>query len=116
MVLFEADIVEGASEAVTQLVKQMVAFNKPDEPNTLVYRAFMSEDGEHLTFMETYSSTEAMLFHDQRFTQHFAEDLFRLTHSYRLAIYGPVSDAYKTFAAENGFVVEYNQQIKGFSR
>ena len=67
---------------------RMVAFNEPDEPETLVYRAFISEDGKRITFMETYSNTEAMLFHDERFTQNFADDLFRLTTNHRLATYG----------------------------
>ena len=70
MVLFEADIAEGALSEVQALMTRMVAFNEPDEPETLVYRAFISEDGKRITFMETYSDTAAMLFHDERFTQH----------------------------------------------
>ena len=80
MVLFEADIAEGALSEVRELMARMVAFNEPDEPETLVYQAFISEDNRRITFMETYSNTEAMLFHDERFTQHFADDLFRLDH------------------------------------
>ena len=116
MVLFEADIAEGALSEVQDLMTRMVAFNEPDEPETLVYRAFISEDGKRITFMETYSDTAAMLFHDERFTQHFADDLFRLTANHRLATYGAVSEQYKAFAAASGFAVEYNDLVSGFSR
>ena len=116
MVLFEADITEGALSEVRELMARMVAFNEPDEPETLVYLAFISEEGKRITFMETYSNTEAMLFHDERFTQHFADDLFRLTTNYRLATYGAVSEQYKAFATASGFTVEYSDLIGGFSR
>ena len=57
MVLFEADITEGALSEVRELMARMVAFNEPDEPETLVYRAFISEGGKRITFMETYSTS-----------------------------------------------------------
>lgn len=116
MVLFEANIAEGALSEVQELMTRMVAFNEPDEPETLVYRAFISEDGKRITFMETYSDTAAMLFHDERFTQHFADDLFRLTANHRLATYGAVSEQYKAFAAASGFTIEYSDLVSGFSR
>ena len=116
MVLFEADIAEGALSEVRELMARMVALTEPDEPETLVYRAFVSEDGKRITFMETYSNTAAMLFHDESFTQHFADDLFQLTANHRLATYGAVSEQYKAFAAASGFTVEYNDLVSGFSR
>ena len=116
MVLFEADIAEGALSEVRELLARMVALTEPDEPGTLIYRAFISEDGKRITFMETYSNTAAMLFHDERFTQHFADDLFQLTSNHRLATFGAVSEQYESFAAASGFNVEYNDLVSGFSR
>ena len=116
MVLFEAEIIEGKSDDVSALLYRMVAFNQPDEPQTLVYRAYISEDRQRLTFMETYSNTDAMLFHDQRFTDTFADELFAMTRNPRLCVYGPVLDSYKQFAEEAGFTIEYSALVAGFSR
>ena len=116
IVLFEADIAEGAVSEVSELVERMSALNELDELETLVYRAFISEDGKRVTFMETYSNTEAMLFHDKRFTRHFANDPFRLTTNNRFATYGAVSEQHKSFATANGFIVEYGDLVSGFSR
>ena len=116
MVLFEADIVPGKSDDVSALVHRMVAFNQADEPETLIYKAFLSEDSKRLTFMETYSDTGGMLFHDERFMSTFADQLFELTKNPRLCIYGPVSPIYKRFAEEAGFKIEYANLISGFSR
>ena len=57
-----------------------------------------------------------MLFHDERFITHFADDIGSLTVGGRLCIYGDVSDAYKAFAAENGLEVEYFTSLSGFQR
>tara|TARA_B100000963_G_scaffold211917_1_gene184654 strand:- start:58 stop:489 length:432 start_codon:yes stop_codon:yes gene_type:complete len=112
MALFEEDIADGATSEVSELMARMVAFN---EPEMLVYGVFISEDRSRITFMEIYSNTEAMLFHDKRFTRHFANDLFPLTINRRLATYGAVSEKYKAFATASGFTLEFSDMVSGFS-
>ena len=112
MALFEEDIADGATSEVSELMARMLAFNGPE---MLVYEVFISEDRSRITFMETYSNTEAMLFHDKRFTRHFANDLFRLTINRRLATYGAVSEKYKAFATASGFTLEFSDMVSGFS-
>ena len=116
LVTFEAPIKPGQQDAVRELVSRMVAFNQQGEPDTVLYRVFMREDGQVLAFIEGYAQSDAMLFHDQRFITHFADDIAALTVGGRLCIYGDVSDAYKTFAAENGLEVEYFASLSGFQR
>ena len=116
LVTFEAPIKPGQQDAVRELVSRMVAFNQQAEPETVLYRVFMREDGQVLTFIEGYAQSDAMLFHDKRFITHFADDIAALTVGGRLCIYGDVSDAYKTFAAENGLEVEYFTNLSGFQR
>ena len=82
----------------------------------MLYRAFMREDAQVLTFIEGYIQSDAMLFHDKRFITHFADNIAALTLGGRLCIYGDVSDAYRAFAAENGFEVEYFNSLSGFQR
>ena len=48
MVLFEAEITEGALSEIRELMARMVTFNEPDEPETVVYRAFFSETANGL--------------------------------------------------------------------
>ena len=116
LVTFEAPIREGRQGAVRDLVARMVAFSEADEAGTVLYRVFLREDDRVLTFIEGYANSDAMHFHDQRFIQHFADDMGALTQGGRLCIYGEVSDVYKAFAAENGIEVEYFKSLSGFQR
>ncbi len=116
LVTFEAPIKPGQQGAVRDLVARMVEFNEQGEPDTLLYRVFMREDSQMLTFIEGYTQSDAMLFHDKRFITHFADDIAALTVGGRLCVYGDVSDAYRAFAAENGFEVEYFNSLSGFQR
>ena len=116
LVTFEAPIKPGEQDAVSELIARMVEFNEQGEPGTVLYRAFMREDAQVLTFIEGYTQSDAMLFHDKRFITHFADDIAALTLGGRLCIYGEVSDAYRAFAAENGFEVEYFNSLSGFQR
>ena len=116
LVTFEASIKPGQQGAVRDLVARMVEFNQQGEPDTVLYRVFMRDDGQVLTFIEGYEQSDAMLFHDQRFITRFADDIAALTVGGRLCIYGDVSEAYKAFAAENGLEVEYFTSLSGFQR
>ena len=116
LVSFEASIKPGQEEAVRELVSRMVEFNQEGEPDTVLYRVFVREDAQVLTFIEGYAHSDAMLFHDTRFITHFADEIAALTSGGRLCIYGDVSDAYKAFAAENGLEVEYFDSLSGFQR
>ena len=116
LVTFEAPIKPGEQDAVSELIARMVEFNEQGEPGTVLYRAFMREDAQVLTFIEGYTQSDAMLFHDKRFITHFADDIAALTLGGRLCIYGEVSEAYRAFAAENGFEVEYFNSLSGFQR
>ena len=116
LVTFEAPIREGRQGAVRDLAARMVAFSEADEAGTVLYRVFLREDDRVLTFIEGYANSDAMHFHDQRFIQHFADDMGALTQGGRLCIYGEVSDVYKAFAAENGLEVEYFKSLSGFQR
>ena len=116
LVTFEAPIKPGQQGAVHDLVARMVEFNEQGEPDTVLYRVFMREDAHLLTFIEGYTQSGAMLFHDKRFITHFADDIAALTVGGRLCVYGDVSDAYRAFAAENGFEVEYFNSLSGFQR
>ena len=116
LVTFEAPIKPGEQDAVSELVARMVEFNQQGEPDTVLYRVFMRDDGQMLTFIEGYAQSDAMLFHDERFITHFAEDIAALTVGGRLCIYGDVSDTYKAFAADNGLEVEYFSSLSGFQR
>tara|TARA_B100001059_G_scaffold101850_1_gene101606 strand:+ start:187 stop:708 length:522 start_codon:yes stop_codon:yes gene_type:complete len=116
LVTFEAPIREGQEGAVRNLVARMVDFSQADEAETVLYRVFIREDDRVLTFIEAYANSDAMRFHDQRFIQHFADEMGALTQGGRLCIYGEVSDVYKAFAAENGLEVEYFKSLSGFQR
>lgn len=116
LVTFEAPIREGQQVAVRDLIARMVSFSEADEAETILYRVFIREDDQVLTFIEAYANSAAMRFHDERFIQHFADEMGALTRGGRLCIYGEVSSTYKAFAAENGLEVEYFRSLSGFQR
>tara|TARA_B100001109_G_C18521566_1_gene316282 strand:+ start:196 stop:564 length:369 start_codon:yes stop_codon:yes gene_type:complete len=116
-VFYELEILDGKSEELREIARQMVAFNEQGEPETLVYNVYISEDKRLLTFLETWSDSSAGIFHAERFaTGKFVAQVLERTGAGRLCFYGDVSDDMKTWASDNGFEVEYANRIDGFVR
>ena len=116
-VFYELEVLEGKADELRDIARQMVAFNKQGEPETLVYNVYMSEDDKVFTFLETWADSAAGIFHADRFAKgDFVAQVLERTRKARLCMYGDVSDEMKNWAGDNGFDVEYANRIDGFVR
>ena len=116
-VFYELEVLSGKAGELREIARKMVASNEQDEPKTLIYNVYISEDEKLLTFLETWADSSAGLFHAERFaTGEFVAQVLERTGAGRLCFYGDVSDEMKSWASENGFEVEYAQRIDGFVR
>ncbi|MDQ3695495.1 MAG: antibiotic biosynthesis monooxygenase [Chloroflexota bacterium] len=59
-------------ESVRALLEEMVTSAR-SEPGTLSYALYVSEDGQTITFYERYADEAAVLAHQVRFGERFAE-------------------------------------------
>ena len=116
-VFYELEVLEGKADELRDIARQMVAFNKQGEPETLVYNVYRSEDDKVFTFLDTWANGAAGIFHADRFAKgDFVAQVLEGTGTARLCMYGDVSDEMKSRAADNGFDVEYAPRIDGFVR
>jgi len=116
-VFYELEVLSGKAGELREIARKMVASNEQDEPKTLIYNVYISEDEKLLTFLETWADSSAGLFHAERFaTGEFVAQVLERTGAGRLCFYGDVSDEMKSWASENGFEVEYAHRIDGFVR
>lgn len=116
-VFYELQVADGKSEELRDIAKQMVDRNQKEEPQTLVYNIYLSEDEKLLTYWETHADSKAMLFHADRFaTGEFISEVVSRTKGARLCLYGDASPELRQWAMDNGFEVEYSDYLAGFVR
>ena len=66
-------VTPGASlESVREVLEEMVT-SAQSEPGTLSYAVYVSEDGQSIIFYERYADEAAVLAHQTRFRERFAE-------------------------------------------
>lgn len=83
----------------------------------LEYGYYVSEDGTSVTLYEKYIDSESAIKHGQNFMAGpFFDRFFNLFTLNKFIVTGPVSDEFKKFTSENGFVIEYRNSIDGFLR
>lgn len=116
-VFYELKVLPGKAENLKSIATEMVRMNAAEEPGTLVYNVYLNEDETLFTYLETYADTESGLFHATRFAEgKYVGRILELTDAGRLCFYGPVSNDFKKWAADNGFEPEYYNLIEGYVR
>ncbi len=104
-------------EDLTQFTKEITANVLEKEDFCLEYGYYISEDKTSITLYEKYIDSESALKHAQSFREgDFFDKFFKLFAPNKFIITGPVSDEFKEFASENGFVIDYRNSIDGFVR
>ena len=116
-VLYELKVLPGKAGELKEIASKMVSMNASEEPGTLVYNVYMSDDETLFTYLETYSNADTGLFHAKRFAEgNFVGQIVERTDGGRLCFYGPVSDEFKQWASDNGFEPEYFNLVDGYVR
>jgi quinol monooxygenase YgiN len=96
------------------LVKEMVDAIQVNEPNTLIYEIFISEDGKSCQFMERYVDSAALMTHVGNFRKKFGERFWAFLEPKEFKVFGNPSDELKE--AVNGVGAMILVPIDGFAR
>lgn len=106
-----------SNEDLTIFTQEITANVLEKEDFCLEYAYYVSEDKKSVTLYEKYIDTESALIHAQSFMGGpFFERFFNLFTPNKFIITGPVSDEFKKFTSDNGFVIDYRDSIDGFVR
>ncbi len=112
--LLELNIKDGKSDDFKALMNEMVGATRANEPGTLIYEWFISEDGKSCHIYERYVDSAATMTHLGSFGQNFAERFLAAAEPTRFVVYGNPNDEVRGALA--GFGAVHMSQIGGFAR
>ena len=112
--LLELNIKEGELDNFKALMKEMVDATQANEPGTLNYEWFVSDDEKTCHMYERYVDSAATMAHLATFGQDFAERFMAALEPVRFVVYGNPNDEVR--AALAGFGAVHMSQIAGFAR
>ena len=92
----------------------MVEATRANEPSTLSYEWFITDDNKSCHIYERYADSDAVMTHLGAFGEKFAERILAISEPTRFMVYGnPSEDARK---ALSGFGAVFLAPIGGFAR
>ena len=110
----EATIKPGELDNFKALMKDMVEATQANEPNTMNYEWFTSEDETRCHIYERYADSAATMTHVGNFGQHFAERFMAVLDVTGMTVYGNPNDEVRE--ALSGFGAVFMVPIGGFAR
>ena len=112
--MLEVAIKPGELDNFKALMNEMVEATEANEPNTLNYEWFISEDGSNCHIYERYADSAATMTHLGSFGQNYAERFLAMVNPTRFVVYGNPNDEVRQALA--GFGAVHMEQIGGFAR
>jgi len=112
--VLQMSVRDGRLDDAKALVSEMVEATRQNEPGTLAYEYFLSDDGSACHSYERYSDSDAALTHLGTFGEKFAERFMRCFEPTSLFVYGAASEGLRS--AVDGFGARYLSELAGFSR
>jgi quinol monooxygenase YgiN len=109
----EFSIKPGQLDNFKALVEEMVESTR-NEPNTLAYEWFLSDDSRICHVSERYADSAATMTHLGTFGERFAERLLSMVELSRFSVYGAPNDEVK--GVLGGFGSVFMGQLNGFAR
>jgi len=111
--VIELAVKDGELGSFTELMHEMVA-GTSEEPNTLAYEWYVSEDEGTVHIFEKYADSDAMIMHVTGFLGKWAARFLECVDPTRFVVYGNPSPAARELLA--GFGPTYLGPWGGFSR
>ena len=108
------NINEGMLETFQSLMAEMVEATQANEPDTLVYEWYFSDDNSACHIVEAYTDSAAAMVHIGNFGANFAERFLTYCSPTEIFVYGTPSDEAR--AALDGFGATYMPSVGGFTR
>lgn len=112
--IVEIEIKPGELENFKALAGEAAAATKANEPDTLNYEWFITEDQTTCHIYERYADSAATMKHLESFGKQFADTYAALTEPKRFTVYGNPSTELRKIL--DGFGAEFMEQIGGFAR
>ncbi len=114
ILMSEFSIKSGELGNFKALVKEIVNAIQVNEPNTLSYEIFISEDGKSCQFMERYVDSASLMGHLGNFSEKFRELFWTVLDVKGFKVFGNLSDELRE--AMNGADTVILSPIGGFAR
>ena len=112
--LLETSIKDGELDNIKTLMGEMVGATEANEPGTLNYEWYISEDNASLCVYERYADSAATMVHLGTFGENFAERFMAALEPARLTVFGDPSAEVREALAPFG--AAHMAQIGGFAR
>jgi quinol monooxygenase YgiN len=114
IVIAENTIHAGQLDNFKALLREIIDTIQREEPQTLNYECFITEDGGAATFFERYTDSEACLAHLANLGPRYSARLFECLTPTKLTVYGNPSD--KARELFSTFPTGFQSPIARFSR
>jgi quinol monooxygenase YgiN len=98
--LFELGVKDGREADLRALMAEMVDATRADEPRTLDYEWYLSEDGRRCHLWERYADASAAMVHLGTFGRRFMPRFFDVLAPERMTLYGAADDAVRGALAQ----------------
>ena len=112
--ILELDIKNGAVAQLRELLAEMVAATEADEPGTLYYEWFISEDETKCHIYERYADAAALMTHLGNFGSKFAGRFMSILQPTRMTVYGDTNE--QVVNALNSMGAQFMAPLGGFNR
>jgi quinol monooxygenase YgiN len=112
--LLVGDVAEGKAAALRELMAEMVAGTKANEPGALIYEWYLNEEETRLEILERFADNAAAMTHLGLFGKNYASRFTPLFTSVAFHIHGAPGDDLR--AALQPFGPAYFAEIGGFAR
>jgi quinol monooxygenase YgiN len=112
--MFELSVKEGRDGDLSALIAEMVGATERNEPGTLDYEWYLSDDGRRVHIFERYIHSQAVMTHLAAFNERYMKRFFGILEPRRLVMYGAPDEAVRD--AMSQLSPEVLQQAAGFSR
>lgn len=114
IVIAENNTNDGQLDNLKALLTEMIGSIQRDEPGTLNYEWFISEDGKSVDVYERYVDAGACMVHLGNLGQTYAPRLFACVTATKIAIYGNPNDQVRAVFAN--FAAVYRSPLARFAR
>lgn len=112
--MLELSVKEGRGGDLSALMAEMVGATERNEPGTLDYEWYLSDDGRRVHLFERYIHSHAAMTHIAAFNERYMKRFFGILEPKRLVMYGTPDEAVRD--AMSKLSPEVLQQASGFSR
>ena len=112
--IIEGTIQSGQLDSFKALASEMTDTVQTEEPDTMIYEWFISEDQGSYHIYERYADSAAVMTHLQNFGQRFADRFFAVADVNGFSVFGNPNDEAKE--ALHGFGAVLMASVGGFTR